>query len=133
MEESSEPKVSQSEVPGDERLDSWKEIATCLDRDVRTVQRWEKEEGLPIHRHVHHTQVSIYAYRSEIDAWLADRRPEVERNGLRQWFAAFNGNQKKLGGIAIGTAFVLLATPMWWTKPDWFSPKEPSPWASHEV
>ncbi|MDA2925284.1 hypothetical protein MYX65_11670 [Acidobacteria bacterium AH-259-L09] len=35
----SELKVRQSDVPADERLDSWKEIATYLDRDVRTVQR----------------------------------------------------------------------------------------------
>ena len=32
------------------RLDSWKEIAAYLGRDVRTVQRWERREGLPIHR-----------------------------------------------------------------------------------
>jgi len=37
------------EVP----LDSWKEIATYLKRDVSTFQRWEKREGMPIHRHVH--------------------------------------------------------------------------------
>ena len=28
--------------PGEDRLDSWKEIAAYLDRDVTTVQRWEK-------------------------------------------------------------------------------------------
>jgi hypothetical protein len=32
------------------RLDSWKEIASYLGRGVRTVQRWECEEGLPVHR-----------------------------------------------------------------------------------
>jgi hypothetical protein len=31
-----------------DRLDSWKEIAAHLKRDVRTVQRWEKEHGLPV-------------------------------------------------------------------------------------
>jgi hypothetical protein len=31
------------------RLDSWKEIASFFDRDERTVKRWEKEKGLPVH------------------------------------------------------------------------------------
>ena len=34
-------------------LDSWKEIAAYLRRDIRTVQRWEKQEGLPVHRPAH--------------------------------------------------------------------------------
>ena len=33
-----------------DRLESWKEIAAYLRRDVRTVQRWERHERLPIHR-----------------------------------------------------------------------------------
>jgi len=28
--------------PPEDRLDSWKEIAAYLNRDVTTVQRWEK-------------------------------------------------------------------------------------------
>ena len=52
-----------------DRLDSWKEIAAYLNRGVRTVRRWEDEEGLPVHRHLHHTQGSVYAYKSEIEAW----------------------------------------------------------------
>jgi TolB-like protein/Flp pilus assembly protein TadD len=55
-------------VPGD-RLDSWKEIAAYANRGVRTVRRWEREEGLPVHRHVHRRLGSVYAYKSEIDAW----------------------------------------------------------------
>ena len=56
-----------------DRLDSWKEIATYLHRDVRTVQRWEKNEGLPVHRHLHDERGTAYAYSREIDAWLALR------------------------------------------------------------
>jgi hypothetical protein len=37
----------------EDRLDSWKEIAAYLKRDVRTVQRWEKREEMPVHRHLH--------------------------------------------------------------------------------
>ena len=38
-------------VRSSDRLDSWKEIAAYLNRDVTTVQRWEKREGMPVHRH----------------------------------------------------------------------------------
>jgi Tol biopolymer transport system component len=59
----------------DDRLESWKEIAGYLRRDVTTVQRWEKREGMPVHRHQHDRLGSIYAFRSELDAWMATRRP----------------------------------------------------------
>jgi hypothetical protein len=54
-------------------LDSWKEIATYLNRNVRTVQRWEKTEGLPIHRHVHERAGSVSACKREIDRWQKQR------------------------------------------------------------
>lgn len=61
-----------------ERLDSWKEIAAYLKRDVATARRWEKREALPIHRHHHEKLGSVYAYASELDAWSAGRRREIE-------------------------------------------------------
>lgn len=60
-----------------DRLDAWKDVAAYLRRDVSTVQRWERREGLPIHRHVHDTVGSIYAYRHELDAWQRGREPRV--------------------------------------------------------
>ncbi|HZR63901.1 MAG TPA: tetratricopeptide repeat protein [Terriglobales bacterium] len=59
-------------------LDSWKEIAAYLNRDIKTVQRWEKREGMPIHRHLHERGGSVYAYRSELDAWLHSRKLSLE-------------------------------------------------------
>ena len=59
--------------PSDDRLDSWKEIATYLRRDVTTVQRWEKREAMPVHRHVHDKKGSVYAFRTELDAWARSR------------------------------------------------------------
>lgn len=56
-----------------ERLESWKEIARYLHRQVRTVQRWERDEGLPVHRLSHKKLGSVYAYGSELDAWRAAR------------------------------------------------------------
>ncbi len=56
------------------RLDSWKEIALFLGRDVRTVQRWEKLERLPVHRHLHAKVSSVYAFKSELLEWQMSRR-----------------------------------------------------------
>lgn len=61
------------------RLDSWKEIAAYLNRDVTTVQRWEKREGMPVYRHVHDKRGSVYAVPEELEAWREKRRlREVE-------------------------------------------------------
>jgi TolB-like protein/Flp pilus assembly protein TadD len=57
------------------RLESWKEIAAYLGREVTTVRRWEKREGLPVHR-LHHSKLgSVYAYITELDAWRNERAP----------------------------------------------------------
>src|SRR5215470_2843705 len=67
-------------APSLDRLDSWKAIAAYLDRDVSTVQRWEKRNGLPIHRHSRGG--SVYAFRSELESWWkrdGQRLPEAER------------------------------------------------------
>jgi len=72
------PENSRPNDADSERLDSWKEIAAYLRRDLRTVQRWEELEGLPAHRHLHGKQGSVYAFRPELDTWLATRQPETE-------------------------------------------------------
>jgi Tol biopolymer transport system component len=59
--------------PSDDRLDSWKEIAAYLRRDVTTAQRWEKREGMPVHRHLHQKMGSVYAFKSDLDAWARSR------------------------------------------------------------
>jgi len=65
------------------RLDSWKEIAVYLNRSLRTVQRWEKEEGLPVHRLRHEKKGSVYAFRNELDAWWESRRVELGEDPLK--------------------------------------------------
>src|SRR6188474_3737266 len=60
--------------PDEPRLDSWKEIASYLGRGIRTVQRWEREEGLPVHRLAHEKRGSVYARREELAAWWESRR-----------------------------------------------------------
>jgi TolB-like protein/tetratricopeptide (TPR) repeat protein len=72
------PDTSASEQPSESRLDSWKEIAAYLGRDVTTVQRWEKRETMPVHRHVHAKRGSVYALVPELDAWLKSRRQRLK-------------------------------------------------------
>jgi Tol biopolymer transport system component len=68
--------------PPEDRLDSWKEIAAYLNRDVTTVQRWEKREGMPVHRHLHDKLGSVYASRAELDGWARGRKlPTASENG----------------------------------------------------
>jgi TolB-like protein/Tfp pilus assembly protein PilF len=55
--------------PRGRRLESWKEIAAYLGRDVTTARRWEKQERLPVYRLQHSKLGSIYAYTSQLDAW----------------------------------------------------------------
>jgi len=89
----------------EDRLDSWKEIAAYLGREVRTVQGWEKNEGLPIHRHQHARQGSVYAFKSELDAWRKTRveSPEiVPPASSRPWLFA-----------AIALATVLVTVVAW--------------------
>ena len=45
-----------------------------LGRGIRTVQRWEREEGLPVHRLDHAKRGSVYASRRELTAWWESRR-----------------------------------------------------------
>ena len=66
--------TSSSDASPEGRLDSWKEIAAYLSRGIRTVQRWEREEGLPVHRLVHEKRGSIYARKDELAAWWESRR-----------------------------------------------------------
>ncbi|MGO9270922.1 MAG: tetratricopeptide repeat protein [Terriglobia bacterium] len=58
----------------EDRLGSWKEIASYLQSGVRTVQRWERLEGLPVHRHLHNKLGTVYAFKSEVDTWRNQRR-----------------------------------------------------------
>jgi len=74
--------------PSGDRLDSWKEIATYLGRDVTTVQRWEKREGMPVRRHQHEKMGSVYASRAELDAWTRSRSPQAAQENEKSTASA---------------------------------------------
>ena len=86
------PGAPLTEKPPDDRLDSWKEIAAFLNRDVTTVQRWEKREGMPVHRHLHDKAGSVYAFRSELGAWTQSRNLRAAQD---------NGNADASSAVAV--------------------------------
>ncbi len=73
------PQTGSPNDPVEKPLQSWKEIAAYLERDVRTARRWEKENGLPVRRHGSGKGASVYAFPSEIAAWRAARPSAVDR------------------------------------------------------
>jgi len=117
------PRVSKG--PSNGRLDSWKEIAAYLGKSVRTVQRWEEQEGLPVRRLPHADRASVFAFPQELDAWRASRShlpeghsDEAEVNGtpIPQAFLSnlSSAPLKRMGGprrwgLAVLMAVIVLA------------------------
>lgn len=62
---------------GDRRLDGWQAIGDYLGCHLRTVIRWEREHGLPVHRVQGSGRSPVYAFTAEIDAWLRAGRRQV--------------------------------------------------------
>jgi TolB-like protein/Tfp pilus assembly protein PilF len=101
------------------RLDSWKAIAQFLDRDVRSVQRWEHERGLPVHRLPGQRGGAVFAYESELEDWMLSRgsdatvssdvAPEAEAlpsatPSLMRWGI---GLAAAAAAIVVGSVFIL--------------------------
>ncbi len=99
-----------------DRLESWKAIAGYLRRTERTARRWERHEGLPVHRLPHHDRSSVYAFKSELDAWRAARTtdlPNGEAEGPR------NSRHPRLAWVALLVAVVAaIGGYQWWRASD---------------
>ena len=86
------PQTASKTKPVLDRLESWKEIAEWLHRDVRTVQRWERSRNLPVHRLPGGRRARVFALQSELNSWWNSRgvqaaiekeaKPEPARAGL---------------------------------------------------
>jgi eukaryotic-like serine/threonine-protein kinase len=61
-------------------LESWKEIAAHLRRNVRTCQLWERNHGLPVHRLDGSPKARVFAYPAELDQWLHDKLHGLDRD-----------------------------------------------------
>ncbi len=67
------------------RLNGWKEIAAHLGKGVRTVQRWEKEFGLPVRRLGRSGSEIVFAFAEELDAWQRPVEGMVASNPDATW------------------------------------------------
>jgi Tol biopolymer transport system component len=98
----------------DERLESWKSIASYLKRDVSTVQRWEKIEALPVRRLTHSKQGTVYALKGELDAWRKARSTGAENDApgnespVSQVQPAVNGRSARRPWLILGSALLLV-------------------------
>lgn len=59
-------------------LQGWKQIASFVSRDVRTVRRWEKDRGLPVHRVPGEGRPSVFAVSTELQRWMRQTPTEIE-------------------------------------------------------
>jgi hypothetical protein len=75
-----------------DRLEGWKEMAAHLGRSVRTVQRWERESGLPVHRLAVGDKPQVFAYCAELDRWRGKR----EDQGRASWVRRLREKVKRL-------------------------------------
>lgn len=97
-------------MAGEGRLASWKEIANYLGKGVRTVQRWEQELRLPVHRIPGKKKDIVYGFPAEIDAWLRDHANHVQDPAgaiegrpwrkWRIWLTAAVGGVVTVGALA---------------------------------
>jgi Tol biopolymer transport system component len=129
------PGTSPTVRPPEDRLDSWKEIAAHLSRDVTTVQRWEKREGMPVHRHLHDRMGSVYAFPAELDAWARSRNLRAAKENASDALSPSStavsrpATPKSLnawrfilllaaaGALAIGASLWLQRTEYFWRSP----------------
>jgi hypothetical protein len=84
--------MRQAAVTGPVMLNSWKEIASYLDRGVRTVQRWERELQLPVHRIGKGKRSPVYAITTELKLWLRTAEiPRAEKTAAQPILLARSG------------------------------------------
>lgn len=102
-------------------LESWKEIAAHLNRNIRTCQMWERALGLPIHRLDGSPKARVFAFREELDGWLMEKlhereteaRPKGRRSNeglptLPRWSIGLMAGLAALAVAAIGMTVWLL-------------------------
>lgn len=122
------------------RLTTWKEIATFVGRDERTVKRWEESRGLPVRRVPGAGHASVFAYADEIEAWLRGHPVPDETSGVAA--LKTNGAEHGLPGrrtrwFVLGSAFVfagLILAAVLWRQEIWpFSASQGAPVARRHI
>jgi len=76
--------MNQQETARLEILSGWKEIANYLGKGVRTVQRYERDLGLPVHRLAGKPAGYVIATKSELDEWVTSPRMHIGLSAKRR-------------------------------------------------
>jgi tetratricopeptide (TPR) repeat protein len=87
-------------------LNGWKEIGGYVCRDIRTVERWEKQRGLPVRRVPGAGRATVYALISELDEWLENSKPE-----------SADASAELVSGSAVSQPFYPPSRPRWTETP----------------
>lgn len=103
------------------RLDSWKEIADYLKRDVRTAIRWEKQRGLPIHRVPGGKRQAVFAHRQEIDAWMASRGADTPEDSTKANIPTASARQRTF--LIAGVFLLIIGLGGWFMLPHKGTPR----------
>jgi len=105
-----------------DRLDSWKKIASYLKRDVTTVQRWERREAMPVHRHLHDKRGSVFAFRPELDLWWESRRVRLAADEASEGESVARPRWRIVAGVAAGAAVIATLGALAWlgSRADYF-------------
>ncbi len=109
----------------EDKLDSWKEIAGFLGCNVRTAQRWEKLEGMPVHRRTHQIRDSVWAYQSELLKWSGERKdltaipeaplaPSPSEESAASEYPARRPIYTSLGGLGLASGVIALFAIVVW-------------------
>ncbi|HEV2697798.1 MAG TPA: hypothetical protein VGU90_07385 [Terriglobales bacterium] len=79
-------------------LNSWKDICAYLSRGVRTVQRWEETQQLPVYRIGIGSRAPVFAFKHELDAWLLNKASKglAHSDSVRVSHEHFNSRQRRL-------------------------------------
>jgi len=96
---------------GQQRLDSWKEIGAFFGRDERTVKRWERERGLPVHRVPGSGRGRVYAYPHELTEWLQSAGVVAEIDNADAGADAATSTDSPSGEVEIASAIGLPELP----------------------
>ena len=83
-------------------LQGWKQIAAYFDKDIRTIQDWEKKYNLPIRRDSPGKKPRVYALIQELEIWGKSNKVG-ELNGGRQKYQEEQTIQSEQAPLPIAT------------------------------
>jgi hypothetical protein len=95
------------------RLEGWKEIAAYLRKGVRTVQRWEKELGLPVRRRGTGRGEVVFAIPSELDEWHKSAQTEELTARVGEDEAEAPAPERQVAGPPVQRPAEALPAAMW--------------------